>query len=65
MVRVAAAASLTVASERDVEDHAASFEAAARPSGYTLLRLDLAQDSGFVAAALPVGVGLTDKENRA
>ncbi|MGV1009835.1 MAG: SCO6880 family protein [Dermatophilaceae bacterium] len=65
MVRVAAAASLTVASERDVEDHAASFEASARASGYTLLRLDLAQDSGFVAAALPVGVGLTDKENRA
>jgi hypothetical protein len=65
MVRVAAAASLTVTAERDPEDHAASFEACARAAGYTLLRLDLAQDTGFVAAALPVGVGLTDKENRA
>ena len=64
MVRVAGAASLTVASHLDAEDHAATFEADARASGYTLLRLDLAQDTGFVAAALPLGVGLTAKETR-
>jgi len=64
MVRVAGAASITIASQRDVEDHAAAFEASARSCGYALLRLDLAQDSGFVAACLPVGVGLTDKETR-
>ena len=64
MVRLAAAASVTVASERDIEDHAASFEASARASGYTLLRLDLAQDTGFITAALPLGIGLTDKETR-
>ena len=64
MVRVAAAASVTVASDLDVEDHAATFEAAARACGYSLLRLDLAQDTGFIAAALPLGIGLTAKENR-
>jgi len=64
MVRVAGAASITIASQRDVEDHAAAFEASARSCGYALLRLDLAQDSGFVAACLPVGVGLADKETR-
>jgi hypothetical protein len=64
MVRVAAAASLTVPAELDVEDHAASFEACARACGYSLLRLDLAQDTGFVTAALPLGIGLSDKETR-
>ena len=65
MVRVAAAVSITVPAERDVEDHASALEASARACGYALLRLDLAQDSGFVAACLPVGVGLTNKESRA
>ncbi len=64
MVRVAAAASVTIPTGYDVEDHAAAFEASARSCGYTLLRLDLAQDTGFVAAALPVGVGLSTKETR-
>ncbi len=64
MVRVAGAASITIPTGRDVEDHAAALEASARACGYALLRLDLAQDSGFVAACLPVGVGLTDKETR-
>lgn len=64
MVRVAAAASITVPADQDVEDHAAGFEASARSCGYTLLRLDLAQDTGFITAALPLGIGLTDKETR-
>ena len=40
-----------------MEDHAAWLEndAAGR---VRLLRLELAQDSAFVAAALPVGIGL-------
>jgi len=50
MVRVAAAVAITVPAQRDVEDHAAALEASARACGYALLRLDLAQDSGFVAA---------------
>ncbi len=64
MVRVAGLASVTVPSHWSVEDHAASLEAASRACGYGLLRLDLAQDTGFVAACLPVGVGLGGKASR-
>lgn len=64
MVRVAGVAAMTVPSGWNVEDHAASLEAAARACGYGLLRLDLAQDVGFVAACLPIGVGLPDRGSR-
>lgn len=57
VVRFAVAASVTVPSEWNVEDHAARLENDA--SGrFRLLRLELAQDSAFVAAVLPVGIGL-------
>lgn len=57
IVRYAAASAVTVPAHWNVEDHAARLEndAAGR---FRLLRLDLAQDSTFVAACLPVGVGL-------
>ncbi|WP_203930507.1 SCO6880 family protein [Virgisporangium ochraceum] len=61
MVRVAGAASVTVPVNWPVEDHAANFEATARACHYRLLRLELAQDSGFVAACLPLGVGLPSR----
>ena len=64
MVRVAGAVSVSVPSGWNVEDHAASLEAASRACGYGLLRLDLAQDSGFIAACLPIGVGLASRESR-
>lgn len=57
MVRFTVAASVTVPSEWNLEDHAARLENDA--SGrFRLLRLELAQDSAFVAAALPLGIGL-------
>jgi hypothetical protein len=57
IVRYAVTASVTVPSHWPVEDHAARLEndAAGR---FRLLRLDLAQDSAFVAACLPLGIGL-------
>lgn len=57
MVRFAAATSVTVPSHWNAEDHAARLEhdAAGR---FRLLRLELAQDSAFVAACLPLGLGL-------
>ena len=64
MVRVAGVAAVTVPSHWNVEDHAAALEAASRACGYRLLRLDLAQDVGFVAACLPLGVGLSSRESR-
>lgn len=62
MVRVAGAASVTVPSTWPVEDHAARLEATARSCFFRLLRLDLAQDTGFTAATLPLGIGLPDRE---
>ena len=57
MVRYTIAASVTVPADWNLEDHAAKLENDA--SGrFRLLRLELAQDSAFVAAALPVGIGL-------
>lgn len=57
LVRFAVAAGVTVPAHWNVEDHAARLEndAAGR---FRLLRLELAQDSTFVAACLPVGIGL-------
>ena len=64
LVRVAGAVAVTVPSGSAVDDAAASFEGSARASGYQLLRLDLAQDAGFVAAVLPLGVGLPRRGDR-
>ncbi|WP_432854957.1 SCO6880 family protein [Amycolatopsis sp. CA-161197] len=57
LVRFAVAAAVSVPEEWNVEDHAARMEndIAGR---FELLRMDLAQDSGFVTAVLPVGIGL-------
>jgi hypothetical protein len=57
IVRYTAAGSVTVPNHWNVEDHAARLEndAAGR---FRLLRLELAQDSTFVVACLPVGIGL-------
>lgn len=57
IVRYAVASSVTVPQHWSAEDHAARLEndAAGR---FRLLRLELAQDSTFVAACLPVGLGL-------
>ena len=57
LVRYTIAASITVPADWNLEDHAAKLENDA--SGrFRLLRLELAQDSAFVAAAVPVGIGL-------
>lgn len=57
IVRYTVASSVTVPAHWNVEDHAARVEndVAGR---FRLLRLELAQDSAFVVACLPVGIGL-------
>jgi hypothetical protein len=57
MVRFAVATAVTVPAGWNVEDYASRLEndAAGR---FRLLRLELAQDSAFVAACLPLGIGL-------
>ncbi|WP_019819437.1 SCO6880 family protein [Saccharomonospora saliphila] len=57
LVRFSVAASVTVPNGWNVEDHAARLENDA--SGrFRLLRMDLAQDSTFAVACLPIGLGL-------
>lgn len=58
LVRTAIAAAVTVPSSWPVADAGRGLEASIRGAGFTPLRLDLAQDSGFAAACIPLGVGL-------
>jgi hypothetical protein len=58
LVRVAVAAAVTVPSSWPVLDYGRRLESSIRASGFTPLRLDLAQDSGFAAACIPLGIGL-------
>lgn len=63
LVRYTLTAAVTVPAEWVIEDHAAGLEndAAAR---FDLLRLELLQDAGFAAAALPLGYGLPGRADR-
>ena len=61
LVRVAVAAAVTVPNSWPVEDAGRGLESAIRAAGFTPLRLDLAQDSGFAAACIPLGVGLPSR----
>jgi hypothetical protein len=64
LVRIAAAACVTVPATWPVEEHGRRLESSIRSAGFVPLRLDLAQDSGFAAAAVPLGIGLPDRRAR-
>lgn len=64
LVRPAVAACVTVPSTWPVAEHGRRLAASIRAAGYVPLRLDLAQDSGFAAAAIPLGVGLPPGRGR-
>ncbi|WP_198954460.1 SCO6880 family protein [Kineosporia sp. R_H_3] len=58
LVRTAIAAATTVPSTWSIAEAGRGLEATIRAAGFTPLRLDLAQDSGFAAACIPLGIGL-------
>jgi len=58
LVRVGIAAAVTVPNTWPITDYGRRLEATITGSGFTPLRLDLAQDSAFAAACIPLGVGL-------
>ncbi len=58
MIRPAAVASVTVPRTWAVDDYGRQLESAIRRAGYAPQRLDLAADSGFIASAIPLGIGL-------
>jgi len=64
LVRPAVAACVTVPASWPVAEHGRRLAASIRAAGFVPLRLDLAQDSGFAAAAIPLGVGLPDRRSR-
>ena len=59
MTRPYAVATVTVPSTYRVEEFGRRLDASVRRAGYAPLRLDLAQDVGFAASAVPLGISLT------
>src|SRR3954452_1833272 len=64
LVRPAVAACVTLPASWRVAEQGSRLDASIRAAGFVPLRLDLAQDSGFAAAAIPLGVGLPDRRGR-
>jgi hypothetical protein len=58
LVRVAVAASVTVPDTCSITDFGRRLESSITTAGFRPLRLDLAQDAAFVAACIPLGIGL-------
>ena len=58
LVRPAAVASVTVPAWWPVDEYGRQLESSIRNAGFTPQRLDLAAASGFIASAIPLGVGL-------
>lgn len=58
LVRTAITAAVTVPDSWPITDYGRRLESAITGAGFTPLRLDLAQDTGFTAACIPLGVGL-------
>jgi hypothetical protein len=58
LVRVGIAAAVTIPNIWSVTDYGRRLESNITGSGFKPLRLDLAQDAGFAAACIPLGIGL-------
>jgi len=61
MTRPYAVCTVTVPKTARVTEFGRRLDAAVRRAGFAPLRLDLAQDAGFAASAIPLGVSLTRK----
>jgi len=63
LTRPYAVATVTVPKTARIAEYGRKLDAAIRRAGYAPLRLDLAQDAGFAAANIPLGVSLTRKSD--
>lgn len=61
LVRVAAAASITVPAHWAVQDYGRRLDASVRISGFTPLPLDGAHDTAFALSTIPLGAGLPNR----
>lgn len=64
LVRPCAALSLTVPADWPVSEFGRRLDASVRLAGYVPQRLDGAQESGFAAATIPLGVGVPKRRGR-
>ena len=64
LVRPYAVACVTVPRTMRIAEFGRRLDASIRRAGFAPLRLDLAQDAGFAAANLPLGVGLDRKTDQ-
>jgi len=61
LVRPYAIATVTVPKTARIAEYGRRLDAAIRRAGFAPLRLDLAQDAGFAASTIPLGLSLTRK----
>jgi hypothetical protein len=61
LVRPYAVATITVPKTARIAEYGRRLDAAVRRAGFAPLRLDLAQDAGFAASTIPLGLSLTRK----
>lgn len=64
LTRPYAVACVTVPKTMRIAQFARLLDASIRRAGFAPLRLDLAQDAGFAAATIPVGIGLSRKADQ-
>lgn len=63
LTRPYAVCTVTVPKTARITEYGRKLDAAIRRAGFAPLRLDLAQDAGFAAATIPLGVSLTRKSD--
>ena len=63
MTRPYAVCTVTAAKTARIAEYGRQLDASIRRAGFAPLRLDLAQDVAFAAAAVPLGVSLTRRGN--
>ncbi|MCA0297289.1 MAG: PrgI family protein [Actinobacteria bacterium] len=64
LIRPYAVACTTVPATMRIAEFGRRLDASIRRAGFAPLRLDLAQDAGFAAANIPLGIGLDRKADR-
>jgi ribosomal protein S4 len=61
LIRPYAVTTVTVPKTARIAEFGRRLDAAVRRAGFAPLRLDLAQDAGFAASTIPLGLSLTRK----
>ena len=64
LVRPCAAASVTVPNTWPIPEYGRRLDASIRVAGFIPQRLDLAQDAGFAASTIPLGIGMPRRRGR-